>query len=200
MEMYEQIRADIAYRRNVSDMNESIKMPKSQREWIIFSQAADVDYSFVVRHHHQMSLEYLLMNEKIKCRKEIAEYFKDEIDWTKTAMFAMFRLKNTKEPDSTIERKEILDILKANSDRIMWSNISYKRYLSSINNDFVDVFYQFLDWESIIGIYGHEIKQEIIQKAINYGIISWEAVAAISLAYGRTNIAVNSMPRKTKQE
>lgn len=200
MVMYEQIRTDMEYRRSISDMNESIKMPESKREWIIFSQAADVDYSFIVRHHHQMSLEYLLMNEKIKCRKEIAEYFKDEIDWTKAAMFAMFRLKNTKEPDSTARRKEILNILKENSDRIMWNNISYKRYLSSINNDFVDIFYQFLDWENIISIYGHEIRQEIIQKAIHYGIISWEAVAVISLAYGRTNIAVNSMPGKIKQE
>lgn len=157
----------------------NVRLPNSDYEWRIISKANNLDMAFINKYSNLLILESIILNEKSKLKKNVSDDYGAEINWNKIVLSTMYRIKNTPKPKLTKGRKEIFNLIKEHANQINWKEICQKRYISSLNTDFLMEFYPYIDWSLLLSNTYEPIDKDLMDFLIELGIINWNEISAL---------------------
>ena len=157
----------------------NVRLPNSEYEWRIVSKANNLVMNFSNKYSTHIILESIILNEKSKLKKNVADDYGAEINWNKIVLAAMYRIKNTPKPKLTSGRKEIFKLIKDYANQVDWTSVCQKRYISSLNSDFLLEFYSYIDWTLLISNTYEPIDQDVIKFLDELNLLNWNEISAL---------------------
>ena len=179
--MENRITSGIRYRIQIDDEDSiwNVRLPNNRREWRIVSKANNLDMAFINKYAEHIIFESIILNEKSKLKKNVSDDYGAEINWNKIVLSTMYRMKNSPKPKLTSGRKEIFNLIKEHVDQVDWNNVCQKRYISSLNVDFLMEFYLYIDWTLLIGNTYEPINQDLIKFLDELQLLNWDEISAL---------------------